>query len=56
MPIIKPDNANAVTFAILGIIVLIPGIYGPFMTVFHTGFQLSCRIALEESSLKYCAS
>jgi hypothetical protein len=44
MPIIKPDNANAVTFAILGIIVLIPGIYGPFMTVVTMGNERTYSI------------
>ena len=44
MGVIKPDNANAVTFAILGIIALIPGIYGPFMTVVTMGDEQTYSI------------
>ena len=39
MALLKPNNANSSTFALLGLTLLIPGLLGPFMAVATLGHR-----------------
>ena len=44
MTVLKPNNANAVSFAVLALMTLVPGLYGPFMTVVTMGNEKTYSI------------